>query len=133
MVLTPLPPRLTSSGTSTTATTNSTTSAWGPWANLDDSTPNRAYLEYFRTATNSLHPSCSNTATAAPAAAPASPMEVDMDSLELEEITLVGGQDDYLLEEGPRQGRQQQQEHGRRRERAHRSRREAPRRSHKQH
>ena len=93
-------------------------------------------MEYYRYSLNSLHPACSAsnsaTATAAPAAAPASPMEVDMDSLELEEITLVGGQDDYLLEEGPRQGRQQQ-EHGRRRDRAHRVRREAPRRSYKQH
>ena len=56
--------------------------------------------------TNSLHPSC-NSSTApeasAPAPTPAAPvalgeaMEVDQDSLELEEITLAEGRDDHLL------------------------------------
>ena len=78
----------TNSSTTTTSATPSTTSAWRPWANLGESTPYGAYQTYFQTAVNSLHPSCT---------APASPMEVE-DDLELEEIPLVRGAHDHLLE-----------------------------------
>ena len=60
-------------------------------------------MEYYMYSTNSADLSCTdtNSATAPDAPAPASPMEVDnLDSLELEEITLVGGRDDHLLEGG---------------------------------
>ena len=91
-----MPPRDTSA--TTTNAIPSTTSAWQPWASLGDSTPSRAYQAYYQTSTNSLHPSC------ATAAATDSPMEVE-DNLELEELTLVGGIHDHLLE---REEQQQQ-------------------------
>ena len=82
--------------------------------------------------TNSADPSCSssNSSKAAAAPAPASPMEVDnLNSLELEEITLVGGQDDHLLEAGHHEG------HGEGRRHRHRDRapKEAPCRSRRHH
>ena len=80
----------------------STASAWRPWANLGNTTLNRAYMGHFMYSMSSAHPSCSSStksATALAAPAPASPMEVDnLNSLELEEITMGGGQDDHLLE-----------------------------------
>ena len=55
--------------------------------------------------TNNLHPSC------ATAPAPDSPMEVG-DSLELEELTLVRGAHDHLLERGDQQSRRDRDRRG---------------------
>ena len=88
------------------------------------------------TARNSADPACcsSNPATAVPAAvpAPASPMEVD-DLLELEEITMVGGLDDHLLEAGPQAGHHEGHGEGRRHRHRDRAPKEAPRRSRRDH
>ena len=54
---------------------------------------------------NTLHPSC------ATAPAPDSPMEVG-DNLELEEITLVRGAHDHLLERGDQQSRRDRDRRG---------------------
>ena len=104
VVVTPLPPRDTAT-IPTPSTTSSTTSAWRPWANLGDRTPDRAYQAHYETASNSLHPSCATTAMTA------SPMETE-DSLELEEITLVGGMHDHLLERGEVQTRRDREARG---------------------